>query len=72
MPRDDRLIQILRDIKHPFIQLVFDVVILEEGAVAFLYESGVVATLQEIIDNNEYLTEEDALVIIKYILLALK
>jgi hypothetical protein len=26
LPRDDRLIQILRDVKHPFILLVFDVV----------------------------------------------
>ena len=26
MPRDDRLIQVLRDVKHPFVTLVFDVV----------------------------------------------
>ena len=35
--RDDRLIQVLRDIKHPFVALVFDVVMLEDGTVAFLY-----------------------------------
>jgi len=28
LPRDDRLIQILRDVKHPFILLVFDVVVM--------------------------------------------
>jgi hypothetical protein len=49
LPRDDRLIQILRDVKHPFIMLVFDVVILDDGNVAFLYESGCVATLKEVI-----------------------
>lgn len=52
LPRDDRLIQILRDVKHPFVQLVFDVVMLEEGSVAFLYEGGCVATLREVADNN--------------------
>jgi hypothetical protein len=49
LPREDRLIQILRDVKHPFIMLVFDVVILDDGNVAFLYESGCVATLKEVI-----------------------
>ena len=37
MPRDDRLIQILRDIKHPLVLLIFDVVMLDEGNIAFLY-----------------------------------
>jgi serine/threonine protein kinase len=72
LPRDDRLIQILRDVKHPFVLLVFDVVMMEEGSVAFLYEGGCVATLREVADNNEYLLEEDALVITKFLLLALK
>jgi hypothetical protein len=45
---------------------------LEDGNVAFLYEGGCVATLREVIENNEYLLEEDALVIVKFILLALK
>lgn len=72
LPRDDRLIQILRDVKHPFVQLVFDVVMLDDGGVAFLYEGGCVATLKEVIENNDYLLEEDALVIVKFILLALK
>lgn len=57
MTRDDRLIQVLRDIKHPLIQLVFDVVMLDDTHVAFLYESGCVATLKEVIENNEYLME---------------
>lgn len=35
--RDDRLIQVLRDTKHPFVTLVFDVVMLDDGNVAFLY-----------------------------------
>ena len=37
LPKDDKLLQILRDIKHPFVVLVFDVVTLEDGNVAFLY-----------------------------------
>ena len=37
MNRDDRLVQVLRDIKHPFVTLVFDVVMLDDGNVAFLY-----------------------------------
>jgi hypothetical protein len=37
MNRDDRVIQVLRDIKHPFVTLVFDVVMLDDGNVAFLY-----------------------------------
>jgi hypothetical protein len=45
LPRDDRLIQILRDVKHPFVLLVFDVVMLEDGNVAFLFEGGCQATL---------------------------
>ncbi len=30
LPRDDRLLQVLRDVKHPFVALVFDVVPLTE------------------------------------------
>ena len=37
MPKDDKLIQVLRDVKHTFIMLVFDVVNLEDDRVAFLY-----------------------------------
>lgn len=52
---DDRLIQVLRDVKHPFIVLVFDAVMLEDGNVAFLYENGAVAGLHEVIQNNDFL-----------------
>lgn len=52
MSRDDQLLQTLRDIKHPFITLVFDVVALDDGNTAFLFESGTVATLTEVLDNN--------------------
>ena len=45
LPRDDKLVQVLRDVKHPFVVLVFDVVPLEEGNVAFLYENGAIASL---------------------------
>ena len=45
LPRDYQRIQQLRDVKHPFIVLVFDVVTMEDGNVAFLYESGAIASL---------------------------
>ncbi len=52
MPRDDKLIQLLRDIKHPLVHLIFDVINLEEGNVAIFFEGGCVATLREVIDNT--------------------
>jgi hypothetical protein len=55
LPQDDRLLQVLRDVKHPFVVLVFDVVSLEEGNMAFVYENGAIATLTEVLDNNGFL-----------------
>ena len=72
LPRDDKLVQVLRDVKHPFVVLVFDVVPLEEGNVAFLYENGAVANIGEVIENTGFLLEEDALVILKMLLLGLR
>ena len=46
LPRDDRLLQLLRDVKHPFVTLVFDVVNLEDGSMAFLYEGGGITCLR--------------------------
>ena len=43
--RDDKLIQVLRDVKHTFIMLVFDVVVMEDERVAFLYEGGSITTI---------------------------
>ena len=48
LPRDDKLIQVLRDIKHPFVVLVFDVVAMEDQNVAFLYEGGAITSFTEV------------------------
>ena len=45
---------------------------MDNGCYAVLTEGGIIATLTEIMINNEYLMEEYALVIIKYLALALK
>ena len=55
LPRDDKLIQVLRDIKHPFVVLVFDVVTMEDGNVAFIYESGAICSITEVLDNTGFL-----------------
>lgn len=72
LPRDDTLIQTLRDVKHAFVMLVFDVVTLDDSNMAFLFESGTITSLTEILDNNGFLTEEDSLVILKILLLAIQ
>jgi len=73
LPHDNWLIQLMKDIKHPFILLVIDIVVLEEGGgVALVTESGCAASLADVLDNNSFLMEEDALVICKFVLLALK
>lgn len=73
LPRDDRLIQVIKDVKNPFVLLVLDIVMLEDnGGVAVITESGCAANLAEVLNNNSFLMEEDALVIAKFILLALK
>jgi len=55
LPEDDRLLQVIRDIKHPFLVLVFDAVMLENGNVAFLYENGAVCSLADIMHTNGWL-----------------
>lgn len=56
LPRDDRLIQTMRDVKHPLTLLVFDAVQTEDGGLAVLFEGGGVATLGEVMDNTGHLT----------------
>lgn len=53
---EDPYIEKLRDVKHAFLQGVFDVVPLDEdGKVAFLLESGRICSLNEAIKKNIYL-----------------
>jgi serine/threonine-protein kinase len=73
LPRDDRLIQLMKDVKHPFVLSVLDIVVLEEGGgVALVTESGCAAQLADVMDSNSFLMEEDALVITKFIALTLR
>lgn len=70
---EDNYVQKVRQLNNLFIHQVIDVVKLEDqGKVAILFEPSVQATLEEALKNNNYLSENDALVIFKYAMLGLK
>ena len=53
---DDPLVEKLRDIKHTFIQGIFDLIPLEDdGQIALLLEAGKICSLESAIRNNNFI-----------------
>ena len=62
----------LKQIKHTFLATILEVSRPERERVVMVTETGRVCSLKEALHHTGYLLEEDALVILKYVLLALQ